>query len=167
LAVSITTRAQFAQPALIGGAVVGVLSALPIISVGNFCCCLWVVCGGAVAAYVLQQNQPAPITPGDSALAGLLAGIAGAFIYLVLSIPISLLMAPIERIMMERIIDSGRMPPEFREYAGTYMGGTLKLAIGFFFMLVFGSMVAALGGLLGSLIFKKPPPPAPIDGPVL
>ena len=45
--------------------------------------------GGAVAAYVLQQNQEAPITPGDGALAGLLAGIVGAFIYLVLSIPIT------------------------------------------------------------------------------
>ena len=144
---------------------VGVLSALPIISVGNFCCCLWVVCGGAVAAYVLQQNQQTSITPGDGALAGLLAGVAGAFVYLVLSIPITLLMAPMERIMMERIIDSGRMPPEFREYAGTYMGGAIKLAVGFFFMLVFGSMVAALGGVLGSLIFKKPAPPGTIDGP--
>ena len=51
----------------------GVLSALPIVAVGNFCCCLWVVCGGAVAAYVLQQNQQMPVTPGDAALAGLLS----------------------------------------------------------------------------------------------
>jgi hypothetical protein len=139
--------------------VVGVLSALPIISVGNFCCCLWVVSGGAVAAYVLQQNQLASLTPGDAALAGLLAGLAGAFIYLVLSIPITLLMAPMEAVMMERFIDSGRLPPEIRELAGTYMGGAIKLAVGFFFMLVVGSMVAALGGLIGSLIFKKPVPP--------
>ena len=144
---------------------VGVLSALPIISVGNFCCCLWVVCGGAVAAYVLQQNQQTSITPGDGALAGLLAGFVGAFIYLALSIPITLLMAPMERIMMERFIDSGRLPPEFREYASGYMGGAIKLAVGFFFMLVFGSMMAALGGALGSLIFKKSMPPGPIDGP--
>lgn len=162
---STTTRSRFAQPALIGGAVVGVLSALPIISVGNFCCCLWVVCGGAVAAYVLQQNEQRSMTPGDAALAGLLAGVTGAFIYLVLSIPITLLMAPMERIMMERIIDSGRMPAEFREYAGTYMGGAIRLAVWFFFMLVVGSMVAALGGVLGSLIFKKPLPPGTIDGP--
>jgi len=144
--------------------VVGVLSALPIISVGNFCCCLWVVCGGAVAAYVLQQNRQASITPGEGALAGLLAGFAGAFIYLVLSIPITLLMAPLERVMMERFIDSGSLPPEFREYAGSYMGGAIKLAVGFFFMLVVGSMVAALGGVLGSLIFKKPLPPVTSDG---
>ena len=144
---------------------VGVLSALPIISVGNFCCCLWVVCGGAVAAYVLQQNQQTPIALEDGALAGLLAGFAGACIYLVLSIPITLLMAPMERIIMERVIESGRMPPEFREYAGTYMGSALKLAVGFFFMLVVGSMVAALGGVLGSFIFKKSLPPGTADEP--
>ena len=31
----------------------GVLSALPIVSAGNYCCCLWVISGGLVAAYVL------------------------------------------------------------------------------------------------------------------
>ena len=134
----------------------GALSALPIISAGN-CCCLWMVSGGAVAAYVLQQNQETSITPGDGALAGLLAGIVGAVIYLVLSIPITILMAPMERVMMERIINSSRsMPPEFRQYVGTYMGGALQVAFGFVFILVFGAIFSTLGGLLGAAIFKKP-----------
>ena len=30
------------QPALFGGLFIGVLSALPLVSVGN-CCCLWVI----------------------------------------------------------------------------------------------------------------------------
>ena len=135
---STTISPRFVQPALIGGAVVGVLSALPIISAFNLCCCLWVVTGGTVAAYVLQQNQQTPITPGDGALAGLFAGLAGAVIYLVLSIPITFLMAPIERVMMERVIESGSVPPEFREFIGTYTGGALKLVTGFFFMIVAG-----------------------------
>ena len=50
----------------------GVLSALPIIAAGNLCCCLWVVSGGAIAAYLLQQSQATPIEPGDGALVGLL-----------------------------------------------------------------------------------------------
>jgi hypothetical protein len=41
------------QPALFGGLVMGVLSALPIVSAGNWCCCLWVVSGGLVA-----QDRP-------------------------------------------------------------------------------------------------------------
>ena len=50
------------QPALLGGVFIGVLSTLPIINIGNLCCCRWVISGGALAAYLLQQNQPEPIT---------------------------------------------------------------------------------------------------------
>lgn len=144
----------------------GVLSALPIISAGNLCCCLWVVSGGAVAAYVLQQNQPTPITPGDGALAGLLAGIVGACVYLLLSIPITILVAPLERAMMERIIENaGGMPPEFRQYVGTYAGGAIQVVVGFAFMLVVGSLFSTIGGVIGAMIFKKQPPPATLDMP--
>ena len=107
-----------------------------------------------------QREDVAHVVVDDQRLLALQAVLA-----LDLSIPITLLMAPMERIMMERIIESGRMPPEFREYAGTYVGGAIRLAVGFFFMLVVGSMVAALGGLLGSLIFKQPLPPGTIDRP--
>src|SRR6476660_7561479 len=95
------------QPAIFGGLVMGVLSALPIVSAGNLCCCLWVVSGGIVAAYILQQNQPTPITQGDGAFVGLLAGICGAFVYLVISIPITLLIAPMERLAMQRLVELG------------------------------------------------------------
>src|SRR5436309_7480234 len=94
------------QPALYGGLVMGVLSALPIISAGNLCCCLWVVTGGLVAAYVLQQREPTPITPGDGALVGLMAGIVGAFVGLVISIPVTFLMAPMERQIVQRVLEN-------------------------------------------------------------
>jgi hypothetical protein len=135
----------------------GALSALPIISAGNLCCCLWMVTGGGVAAYVLQQNEPAAITPGDGALVGLLAGLAGASIYLVLSIPITILMAPMERVMIERIIrNAGSVPPEFRDYVGTNIGTAFRVGLGFVFILVFGCIFSTLGGLLGAAVFKKP-----------
>jgi len=41
------------QPALLGGTFLGILSALPIVSAANLCCCLWVVAGGVLAAYLL------------------------------------------------------------------------------------------------------------------
>ena len=153
---SITTDKR--QPALVGGLVVGVLSALPLISAGNLCCCLWVVSGGVVAAYLLQQNQTTPITQGDGALVGLLAGIVGAFVYLLLSIPITLLVAPMERLVLQRILEStGDMPLEFREYARAYVGGGFRVAIGFALMLFVGSIFSTLGGLLGAVFFAKPP----------
>ena len=157
------------QPALIGGLVMGVLSSLPIINAGNLCCCLWVVSGGAVAAYLLQQNQTEPITPGDGALVGLFAGIIGAAAGFVISIPIGLLMEPMQRAMIQRTLEmSGNMPPALREMLENYgqprtamgiMGRIMLRLIGFFFMLFIGSMFSTLGGLLGAAMFKKTPPP--------
>ena len=58
-------QASKVQPALLGGLVLGVLSGLPLVNMGNACCCLWVIAGGVIAAYLLQQRQSVPITSGD------------------------------------------------------------------------------------------------------
>ena len=73
-------RASKLQPALLGGVVIGMLSALPVISMGNCVCCLWVILGGMVATYLLQQAQPTPVEGVDGAIAGLLAGLVGAVV---------------------------------------------------------------------------------------
>lgn len=154
------------QPAIFGGLVMGALSALPIVSAGNICCCLWLVAGGVVAAYFLQQNQSAPVTQGDGALVGLYAGIVGAFVYLVLSIPITLLVAPMERLAMQRIIElGGEMPPHFRDFAMTYIGGGARLTLGFIMMLCLGAIFSTIGGLIGAMVFRKQVPPGTIDVP--
>src|SRR3954470_22793736 len=94
----------------------GVLSALPLVYIGNACCCLWIVSGGVVAAYVFQQETARPITPSDGALVGLLAGLIGACIHLVLSIPIDIVMAPLERSIAGRLLGAaGSMPSEMRD----------------------------------------------------
>ena len=161
MAVSTTTK--FTQPALVGGTVLGVLSALPIVAAGNICCCLWVVSGGAVAAYLLQQNDPAPITTGDGALVGLFAGLIGAFIYLALSIPITILIAPMERAFMQGLLERlsenvGSMPADLRGGMGSYIGQGIGLMIGFIFMLFLGSGFSTLGGLLGAALFRRRSP---------
>jgi hypothetical protein len=108
----------------------GVLSALPLVSAGNLCCCLWVVIGGAIAAYLLQQNQSTPIAPGDGALVGLLAGLIGALVQFVVSIPIGILVAPLERAMLERIVEmAGSMPPEMRDALGRYTGARGEFSV--------------------------------------
>src|SRR5262245_18830033 len=133
-------KASFVQPAIIGGLVGGLLSALPIISGGNLCCCLWIVSGGVVAAYLLQQNQVAPITHGDGALVGLLAGVAGAFVFLIASIPISFFVEPMERVLFQRLVETmGNMPPEFRQYATNRIPLGVRAILGFMFMLCLGA----------------------------
>ncbi|HZR26054.1 MAG TPA: hypothetical protein VFA59_20825 [Vicinamibacterales bacterium] len=156
-----TTTNRYAQPALIGGVVMGVLSGLPIVSAGNLCCCMWVIGGGMIAAYILQQNESTPITAGDGAIVGLLAGLVGAFVYLIVSIPVTLMVAPFERMFMERLRDQwGDMPPEFRSFAERAAGGGIRLFLGFIAYLFFGSAFSTIGGLIGHAIFQKKLPPA-------
>lgn len=146
------------QPALLGGAFFGILSALPLISVGN-CCCLWVLGGGLIAAYLLQANTPQPITAGDGAVVGLLAGIIGAVIYTLVAIPVTLLTGPFQRAMIERVLESSEFTGPWRDVIeGIPAGGELgafALALGFLWHLCLGAVFSTLGGLLGAVLFQK------------
>jgi hypothetical protein len=57
------------------------------------------------------------------------------------------------------------MPPEFRQYVAMYVGSGFKVVVEFALMLVVGSMFSTVGGVIGALVFKKSPPPTPIDLP--
>jgi hypothetical protein len=150
------------QPALLGGVTIGVLSALPVINLAN-CCCAWILFGGALSAYLMQQNHPEPIQIGDGAIVGLLAGVAGAFVWLIVSIPISTALAPFQSDMAGRIIrDAGEMAPEMRAIFENMAGAPaigLSLILGFFVMLCVSTLFGMLGGLFGALMFKKNQPP--------
>ena len=159
---------------MIGGVIMGVLSALPIVYFGNVCCCLWVVSGGVIAAYLVQQNQSLPITPADGALVGLLAGLIGAVVHFVVSIPIDFLMAPFEQAILQRVLDVGTLPPEFRDLVERYSGRDREVSlafqvvgriVGLMFWMFIGAVFSTLGGLIGSLIFRKDSPPVPLDIP--
>ncbi len=163
---------SYAQPALVGGLVMGVLSALPVISAGNLCCCLWVVSGGVVASYVLQQNQAVPISSSDGAVAGLLAGIAGAFVASIISIPVDLLVAPLQRAIQERALEmAGTIPPQMRGLFDAMTARPTSAPLlwiaarvaNFFFMLLLGMVFSTLGGLVGAAVFRKRLPPGTID----
>jgi hypothetical protein len=159
------------QPALLGGVAIGVLSALPVVNVVNFCCCAWVIGGGVLAAYLMQQNHPQPVSAGDGVVVGLMAGAIGAVTASVLAIPISLAMGPFQVEMLERVLESARdMPPEVRtmlEQLRGGVGGAAVAGIGFVFALIFSlffySIFGLVGGLVGALMFRKnvPPPPPP------
>jgi hypothetical protein len=172
--VNITTRPSYAQPAVIGGVIMGVLSALPIVAAGNLCCCLWLLSGGAIAAYLLQQNQTAPLTPADGALVGLLAGLVGAFVRFAVAIPIDLMLAPMEHAMLQRILDMGTLPPEARDILERYARRDRELSgaffivsrlVGLMFWLFLGAIFSTIGGALGALIVRKQTPPGTLDIP--
>ncbi|MBI4475808.1 MAG: hypothetical protein HY654_01465 [Acidobacteria bacterium] len=153
------------QPALLGGTFLGVLSALPFINLAN-CCCVWWLGGGALAAYLLQANTDRPITAGDGALVGLMAGLVGAVVYAIVSIPIDLVLGPFQRAMFERMMRAGAdMPAPAREILENMGAGggmmMVSILVGFAFMLVVGVIVPTIGGLLGAVMFQKKAPPEP------
>ncbi len=160
------------QPALLGGLLLGVLSALPLVNLGNACCCLWVLAGGALAAFLLQRGQDAPISSSDGALVGFLAGVIGAVVWQVLSVPVTMLMAPLQGRIFERLADASDLPENTRQMLQSMRensGFTLvKFVLGGFVVLCVSTIFSTLGGLIGAAMFrKKVPPPEPADPPVV
>jgi hypothetical protein len=155
------------QPALLGGLFIGVLSALPVVNWCN-CCCAWILGGGALAAYLQQQNQPMPITVAQGARVGLLAGVVAAFVWLVAALALEPIMSPLqERLASEALRGNANLPPEVREIferAGEAPSGA-AYGVWFFLMLFGGSAVAAVGGMLGATYFRNDVPPA-LGGPI-
>jgi hypothetical protein len=139
------------KPALLGGLIVGVLSAIPFI---NYCCCIWTLGGGALAAYLYIKSSPTPVKMGDGAMVGGLAGVVGAIIYLILGLPIAIFfgMAAME----ENLARSGVHLP---------FSGVLLMIISGILGAIFLALLTTLGGVIGVAIFEKrkngavPPPP--------
>jgi hypothetical protein len=162
------------QPALLGGLLLGVLSALPLVNIANACCCLWVLAGGVVAAYLLQRNQSAPISSSDGALVGLGAGLIGAVVWQILSVPVSIVMAPLQSRLIERLLDAGDLPENTRQVFEMLRENSRftvgRFVLGGFFVLAVSMIFSTLGGLLGATLFRSkvtppPPPPPPPDLP--
>ena len=141
------------KAALIGGAVAGILSAIPIL---HNCCCLWAIGGGILAVFMYTKSTGAAMTPGDGAMFGLVAGGIGAAIYLVIGLPILLL------------VTAGSISLQMAQ-AGVdlpFSGMVLGIVIGLI-MLVGVFAFTVLGGVIGAAIFGKPkgtPPPPPPPG---
>lgn len=155
------------KPALIGGVVLGILSAIPFVNIVNICCCLWAILGGILASHLYIKNSTTPAGPGDGAVVGLLAGVVGAAIYIVVGIPLSILAGSAMTGVMTRVL-SGMDPSQAeairqqmeasQSVAGAIVNGIITAVL----LVVFST----IGGLLGIPIFEKrkavPPPPPPV-----
>ena len=140
------------KPALLGGLIVGVLSAIPFI---NYCCCIWSIGGGALAAYLYIKSSPTPVTMGDGAIVGGLAGVVGGIIYLIIGLPIAIFLGMAA--MTEQLSRSGVQLP---------FSGTLLMIVAGIVGAIILTVLATLGGIIGVAIFEKrkgtdiaPPPP--------
>jgi len=149
-------------PALIGGGVMAVLSSFPLISLGNCFCCLWILLGGGLAAYLYSKELPPEqmLSSGDGALVGLVAGLFGALFTSLLSSLFILIGFRFSPEIVSEFMESNRdMPPEFRNFMQNWTDGrglgSFMIVMNLFMNVIIDSIFGTLGGLIGAAIFSK------------
>ena len=164
------------QPAFLGGLFIGVLSALPAIQWGNCCCCLWVITGGLLTTYLLQNRTERPIETTEALVAGLLAGLIGGVLAAMIDLALAPFVGDLRRRMLEtfltRVRELPNVPPESRTQIDEMLRQPMEVSLGqrLFQSAIFvpvASVMAMLGALLGVAFFRKKLPPAaapPIQG---
>lgn len=141
------------KPALLGGLIVGILSAIPFL---NYCCCIWGIGGGLLAGMLYIKSAPVPVKVGEGAVVGVLTGIVGAILYFLISVPIGYFLSSAQ--LEETLVRAGvQLPPGVSGLLLFVLAGLL----GGLFLLV----LSIIGGLIAVPIFEKrkdaPPPPPP------
>jgi hypothetical protein len=174
------------KPALIGGVLLGILSALPLISAFNCLCCAWVIGGGMLAAHLYVKDSPDVVTLGKGVLLGLLTGAIGAVVDTIFTIPLHLALSRLGMNFAEQmreIFDQiPNMPAESRDALRGLLSNSGGISVffiilsGVFKLFLYGVMAMA-GGAIGVAVFEKrkigggpgyydpPMPPPPMDIP--
>jgi len=171
-------KPEYFRPALIAGAVAGVLSGLPIVSAGNCLCCLWIVGGAAMAVKLLAKNTVGVLTAGDGAIVGALTGIVAAVVDTIVKIPLQPYNMALARRIIDKFSEFGQEMPASLD--GFLNGSSNPLTPGWFLLGLFFSaalftVVGVLGGIIGVSLFGRknpqasppavplPPPPGPAN----
>jgi hypothetical protein len=158
-------RASLFRPALICGIAAGVLTAVPLV---NCFCCLWIVGGAMLAAYLFAKGRTAPLLPGDGAVLGILTGIVAAVTDSVVSLPFE----NMNREYVQRFMDQFSqlfqdMPTGWERWLESRAGGLSPawFLLGLLASAAIYAVFGALGGLIGASLFgKKSLPPSPPQG---
>jgi hypothetical protein len=143
------------MPALIGGGIAGVLSAIPFI---NCLCCLWIIGGAMLSAYLLSKDSKVVLSSGDGAIVGALAGVIAAIVDFFVSIPFQAMSDEMARNIMEKVAEyTDEMP---QGWEGFFEGGGFEASmamniLGLLIAAVVFSILGALGGILGMSMFRK------------
>jgi hypothetical protein len=151
------------QPAIAGGLLIGVLSVLPFV---NFCCCLWVVIGGLLAAYLRQQGQAEPLDAADAALVGLMAGVLGALLFILAAAVMPWNSGPAAEQQIRALLDQNpQISAQARAMMVNLFAGRGILLVMVAIVLPVYAVFSMLGALLGLAMFRKKPPspPAPVE----
>ena len=144
--------------ALIAGAVMALLSNIPVLNFVNCILCGWVWLSGIFAVY-LYRRFAAPnlnLSNGQGAAVGALAGVVGAIIGAVIGAIFSAIMGA----GVSSALTLLQSQPGFENYApylNMVMGGGFSL-IGLGCNLILYALFGAIGGLIATALIWKPQP---------
>jgi hypothetical protein len=148
-------RTNLLVPALIGGGVAGVLSAIPVL---NCLCCLWIIGGGIIAVFFLNKEVSKPLTMGDGAVVGIFSGLVATAADFLISIPLAPITNRFIANVMERLAQYAEEMPagweSWLEKGGADISVSMIL-LGILINAVIFSVLGALGGIIGVSIFKR------------
>lgn len=167
------------RSAIVGGVVIGLLSSIPYLRLGNVLCCLWVIVGGAFAAYLHIKKSTTAVNVGEGAMIGAMAGAIGTVVELVVGVPLIILTGNPESNILLGLME--RIDPQRAESIRQMMAENMSRPfVEQFFHAVFswGTLItllitvvfALVGGLIAIPLFERrkadavPPPPPPYFG---
>lgn len=148
-------QVDYKKPALIGGAIVGLLSVMPILQILSSCFCLWAWVGGAVAAKLLINGSSQPLTSREGAKVGLMAGLFGALIYFVIETPVAYWQLPAMMDTAAKIVKEEQAVAFYNKIGQTQ---SLRIIFSILFTFIgalFTTGFTVLGGMLGVKLFEK------------
>jgi hypothetical protein len=151
-------KPSFFTSALIGGAIAGILSGLPFL---NCLCCVWIIGGAMLAAYLLAKNSPVALSVGDGAIVGIFTGIVAAIVETFVNIPLKAFNREFFRKLMERVMEyTDEVPSGWENWmeGGDFAASTPSFFLGLVISVAIFSALGALGGILGISLFGKKPP---------
>lgn len=163
-------------PAVYGGIIMGLLSAVPFVSLINCLCCAGILAGGVAAVFFYKSNftpDTPPFTSADCLLVGALSGVVGAVVGTVLSLGFTAMFGNVMMEFLRNVLLNPdlELPEQSRAQLEELLvdKGTspILIAMNFFFSLILDVIFGLLGGLIGYGIFKPkaqgmPPMPKPV-----
>lgn len=137
----------------IAGVLAGVLSSVPIISLVNCLLCGWIWGAGILAVYLYRRNAGmAPVTTSTGLIIGLIVGIISAILSSLLGLAFGATTAA--ALSPDQI---AQLEEAMGESARVLTDPAAMGAASFFINLIVQPIFGAIGGLIGSAIFKNRP----------
>lgn len=144
------------MPAIAGGGMAGVLSALPL---ANCFCCLWIIVGAALAVYLYARDSSMPVSSSDGLLLGILAGLIATIIDFFLSIPFQAINLAFSRRLLESLAQfTEEIPVNWEDWLKEGPVGRFSFPLAVFTLIIRAIIFAglgAIGGAIGASLFGR------------